>query len=163
MLHACLAEGRGAAAGRRRHRGESLNCWVLAGGVPAWPGRCSSPAWDAGAWPPCRCSEARDRDIPGRRRTRKPRHWQHGHRGGGRKTVQGGRRRRKTVWGYASAAPWGAGLNPEGVRDRHGVMGRRQLAARGRKQRRRSGPAPGCRARGARSGAGAGMLRREVA
>lgn len=87
----------------------------------------------------------------------------HGCQGGGRKTVQGGRRCRKTVWGYASAAPRGAGLNPEGGGDRHGVMGPWQLAARGRKRRRGLGPAPGCRARSARSRASAGMLRREVA
>lgn len=80
----------------------------------------------------------------------------YGRQGSGRKTVQGGRRRGKTVWGYASAAPRGAGLNPEGVGDRHGVMGPRQLAARGRKRRRGSGPAPGHCACGARSGAGAG-------
>lgn len=67
------------------------------------------------------------------------------------------------MWGYANASPWGAGLNPEGVRDRHWVMGPWQLAARGRKRRRGSGPAPGCRAHGARAGAGAGMLCREVA
>ena len=36
VLHAGLAEGRGAAAERRRHHGESLNCCVLAGGVPVW-------------------------------------------------------------------------------------------------------------------------------
>lgn len=77
--------------------------------------------------------------------------------------MQGGRRSRKTVWGYANAAPQGAGLNSEGVRDRHRVMGLWQLVARGRKQRRGSGPAPGCCAHRARTGAGAGMLHRVVA